>query len=77
MAKHLWRIEGDKVLRGNQTIATITEVSPGIWRWDGLGTYQTNFKDKNAILEHVKYFHRYPQKTRTTITFRSGRKIVL
>ena len=72
-----WQIINNTVSRAGEAVATITEMKSGNYRWDGMGMYRENFLMKHHVLDDVKYFYRYPHKRRTTITFKSGRKIVL
>jgi hypothetical protein len=65
------------VWRGRSKIAQVGILPNGKFRWDGLEMFRENFSSVDLVLEDVKYFHRYPQKRATTITFSSGRKLVL
>lgn len=79
MMRTWWIAPGDneKVMRGDEVIATITTMKSGNYRWDGMNMYRENFLMKDHILEDVKYFYRYPHRRKTVITFKSGRKVVL
>lgn len=76
MSRLWWISPYENVMRGDEIVAKISCVD-GLYRWDGMGTYRAGFATKDAILEDVKYFYRYPAKRLTTITFKSGRKIIL
>jgi hypothetical protein len=77
VARTLWRIDGDKVMRGRKAIATISEMPSGNWRWDGMGIGRENFLMREWILEDVKWFHRYPSKRKTILTFKGGGRVAV
>jgi len=77
----LWRVVNDQsgwhVKRGGRIIVDIEQQKNGTFKWIGFGgRYRVGFKSEAALLEDVKYFHRYGWQG-TTLTFESGRKLVL
>jgi hypothetical protein len=71
-----WTVEGDEVKRAGLVVARISKVGD-MWRWDGVTfeMWRSGFANRDAILEDVKYFHRYRGKPSLTVTYASGRKV--
>lgn len=70
----LWKIDGDKVVRGGQVVATVR--GDKIFAWEGFGMERIGFTDKADLLRDVKYFYRY-RPPKLVLTFESGRKVVV
>lgn len=69
-----WVIKGDEVLRKGVTVARMTRLD-GKLGWEGFDMGRYGFTQEQALLDDVKYFHRF-RLPKLVLTFQSGRKVV-